>query len=67
MRIATCDDLIAELVEVRARIARWREAQPPDALLDADLRSVLGAQYARSGKWWARRLRDDLPRAEVRR
>ena len=65
--IATPVELIAELLRMRSRIVEWRNAQPPDELLDADLRNVLGDVYERSGKIWARRLRDRLPEATLRR
>jgi len=67
VRIATRDDLLAAQVTARASIARWRLAQPPDELLDADLRAMLGEHYAKLGKIWARRMRDPLPEATVRR
>ncbi len=66
-RIASHHDLIAELLRIRARVIDWRNAQPPDELLDADLRNVLGDVYERSGKIWAHRLRDRLPEATLRR
>lgn len=65
--IASRDELLAELVVHYDAIARWRASQSPDELLDADLRCVLGAAYARSGKAWARRLRGKLPEATLRR
>ena len=65
--VASRDELLAELAAHYDAIARWRAAQPPDELLDADLRCVLGAAYARSGKAWARRLRGKLPEAKLRR
>ena len=66
IEITTLDELIAQLDRGRAETARWREGQPPDALLDADLRAVLGDGYARSGEAWIRRLRGHLPQARLR-
>ncbi len=66
-RIATRDELIAQLAKARANAARWRDVQPPDELLDADLRAVLGDLYPKVGKAWARRLRGKLPQATLRR
>lgn len=65
--IASGDELLAQLVAQFETIARWRAAQPPDELLDADLACVLGDAYARSGKAWARRLRGKLPEATLHR
>ncbi len=66
-RVASRDDLLGALAAAHADTARWRRAQPPDELLDADLRGTLGTQYAKLGKIWARRLRDPLPEATLRR
>jgi hypothetical protein len=65
--IASLDKLLFELAKVRASIVRWRDAQAPDELLDADLRCVLGDLYPKVGKAWARRLRGKLPEATLRR
>ena len=66
-RIASRDMLLAELARSHVRVRNWRAAQPPDELLDADLKNVLGEHYARLGKVWARRMRAELPQATVRR
>jgi hypothetical protein len=68
VHIASRDALLAELERLHAKIASWRDAQPPDELLDADLKGVLGnVGYAWSGKAWTRRLRGRLPVATLRR
>lgn len=67
-RVASVDDHLAQLAKAHAMIVRWRDAQPPDDLLDADLRAVLGEElYRKVGKVWARRLRGKLPQATLRR
>ena len=65
--VATGEELLAALTAHYEAIVRWRAAQPPDELLDADLQCVLGKAYATSGKAWARRLRGKLPEATLRR
>jgi hypothetical protein len=65
--LRSCDELIAALGHAHAHEVRWRQAQPSDALLDSDLRGVLGAHYDRLGKAWARRMRSPLPEATARR
>jgi hypothetical protein len=67
IRIQTRDDLLVQLNKSRADAIRWRSAQAPDELLDADLRVVLGDAYPRFGKVWMRRLRGRLPQATLRR
>ena len=62
-RVATIADVVAKLERTSSRMLAWRIAQPPDALLDADLRALVGEAQA---KFWARRLREQLPRASVR-
>ena len=64
---ATLEDVLARLVELRERTVAWRAAQPPDELLDADLRALLGKAYDKGGKIWAAKLRDKLPQATARR
>jgi hypothetical protein len=62
------DDIIATFERHRARALAWREAQPPDELLDADLRAFLGPHwYRRTGASLARRLRQSVPVATVSR
>ncbi len=43
--VRTFEQLTAELDRMRGKAIAWRKAQPVDELLDADLRSLLGAQY----------------------
>jgi hypothetical protein len=65
--LATLDDVLANIATQRERVQRWRDAQPPDELLDADLRGLLGEHYAKSGAYWSKRLRGKLPDATLRR
>jgi len=65
--ITSVDDVLARLAEVRTRTQAWRAAQPPDELLDADLRALLGKAYANGAKLWAARLRAKIPQATARR
>jgi hypothetical protein len=65
-RMAKVDDMLAQFAAADATQLAWRAEQQPDQLLDADLRAALGEQYNRVGKHFARRLRDDLPRATAR-
>jgi hypothetical protein len=55
--VKTFDQLTAELDRMRSKTAAWRKAQPADELLEADLRSLLGAQYAKLAGPLRRRLR----------
>jgi len=64
---ATLDDSLAHIATQRERVQHWRDAQPPDELLEADLRGLLGAQYERAGAYWTRKLRAKLPDATLRR
>jgi hypothetical protein len=66
-RVSSLEDASREAAEAHERARRWRAEQPPDDLLDADLRSILGKHYERHGKMWARKLRDRLPEATIRR
>jgi hypothetical protein len=54
--IKTFEQLDHELARMRSKVIQWRESQPKDELLDADLRSLLGAQYRRLGSAMRRRL-----------
>jgi hypothetical protein len=54
--VKTFEQLSHELERMRGKVIAWREGQRADELLDADLRSVLGAQYRRLGKAMRRRL-----------
>jgi hypothetical protein len=66
-RVATPDELIAALRANHAKMIAWRHAQPPDALLEHDLRAMLGANYDRQGPRLLARMTDKLPRATLRR
>jgi hypothetical protein len=66
-RVSSLEDAIREAAEAHDKARRWRAEQPPDDLLDADLRAILGKHYERRGKIWARKLRDRLPEATLRR
>jgi hypothetical protein len=45
----------------------WRDSQPPDDLLEADLRALLRGGYSRLGPIWLERLRSRIPMATVHR
>lgn len=66
-RSDSLEDMLARAEKTRSDAARWRDAQPPEVLLDADLRSVLGTHYGVVGASMARRLRAQLPTATLRR
>ena len=66
-RIATVDDMVAQLSSFHARMVAWRDAQPPDDLLDADLHSLFGDRDPHARQLWARRLRTRPPEAIARR
>lgn len=55
--VKTFEQLRLELARMRGKAIAWRETQPAAELLDADLRSLLGAGYARVGPAVERRLR----------
>jgi hypothetical protein len=63
--VRTLDEGLRELADLRARTLAWREAQPPDQLLEDDLRAVLGIHFARLGPIMARRLGVRLPEARA--
>lgn len=67
LRVRSIEDVAAAIGRMRAHLVRWRAAQPPDELLDADLRGVLGERYDSTGKFWARQLREELPGARLHR
>jgi hypothetical protein len=46
-KVATLDDAVALLQRLRTTVAQWRQAQPQEALLEADLRATLGRHYDR--------------------
>lgn len=54
--VKTFEQLGHELDRMRSKVIAWREAQAREELLDADLRSLLGAQYERLGPAMRRRL-----------
>jgi hypothetical protein len=66
IQIANRTELIAELHRAREQIVNWRNAQPSDVLLEADLQAVLGESYEHFGPLWMHRLRGRLPRATLR-
>ena len=66
IQIANRAELIEELDRARDQIVRWREAQPSDTLLEADLQAVLGESYEHFGPLWMHRLRGRLPQATLR-
>ncbi len=61
---ATLDELVAVMRASHARLVAWRETQPPDTLLDQDLRKMLGGWYRIYGRWIAKRIQT-LPRATI--
>jgi hypothetical protein len=67
IHVADANELIAELLRARAQIARWRNEQPQDVLLEADLQAVLGESYDQYGPLWMGRLRGRLPQATLRK
>ncbi|HEX5062796.1 MAG TPA: hypothetical protein VFV99_25660 [Kofleriaceae bacterium] len=54
--VKTFEQLSHELERMRGKVITWRESQPDDELLDADLRTLLGAQYKRLASAMRRRL-----------
>ena len=54
--VKTFDQLTHELDRMRSKAIAWRDSQQDDELLDADLRSLLGAQYRRLASAMRRRL-----------
>ena len=63
--VTTLDELQAQLRQVRGRSREWRAAQAPATLLDADLRSILGARYDQLGPKLAAKLGPEIPQAKV--
>lgn len=59
----TLDELMARKAETRRLLLAWRAAQSPEALLEADLRSLLGEAFEHDGARWSKHLRAALPRA----
>ena len=54
--VKTFEQLTHELDRMRGKAIAWRQGQQGEELLDADLRSLLGAQYRRLGGPMRRRL-----------
>jgi hypothetical protein len=54
--VKTFEQLSHELERMRGKVIGWRKGQNTDQLLDADLRSLLGAQYKRLASAMRRRL-----------
>jgi hypothetical protein len=67
VRCTTTAELCALLERKHELVVRWRGAQPSDALLQADLREILGARYGTAGPRWTERLSAPLPSARLRR
>lgn len=63
---STLDEAQAAMRDAHLRLVRWREEQPPAALLEADLRLLLGHKYALYG-WWLKKRIPDVPRATAMR
>jgi hypothetical protein len=61
----TIDALLARVAANHDATRAWRDAQPPDELLDADLRALLRSQYDRIGAIWLHRLRSRIPAATL--
>ena len=53
---ATLDDVVRVIAQTAARTVEWRASQLPDALLEADLRSVLGLAFQRLHRSFAARI-----------
>ncbi|MBA3501314.1 MAG: hypothetical protein M4D80_20845 [Myxococcota bacterium] len=64
---ASLDELMRELRANHALFVRWRESLSPEELLEVDLKTVLGEQYAVHGPGWKRRLALRLPQATLRK
>lgn len=54
--VRTFEQVERELDRMRDKVIAWRTGQPEDELLDADLRSLLGPQYAKLAPAVKRRL-----------
>ena len=65
--IASLDELMHELRANHAMIMRWRDSLSPEDLLELDLRTLLGEQYAIHGARWKRRLAMRMPKATLRK
>jgi hypothetical protein len=62
---ADLDAVTSELDRMREHVLAWREAQPPQALIDADVRAILGARFDRIRPTLVRRLQSPLPEARA--
>jgi hypothetical protein len=65
VRLDTIEALLAQVAANHHATRVWRDAQPPDELLDADLRALLRGQYDRVGAIWLHRLRSRIPAATL--
>jgi hypothetical protein len=54
--VKTFEEVRHELDRMRDKTNAWRRAQPPDELLESDLKSLLGPQYGRLAEPLKRRL-----------
>jgi hypothetical protein len=66
VQLADLGAVIAELARRHGAIMAWRDAQPVEAMLDADLRAMFGARYAKLTPKQAQRFRAAPPKATVR-
>ncbi|MBV8760359.1 MAG: hypothetical protein JO257_23910 [Deltaproteobacteria bacterium] len=58
-------DVCTWMTDTANRIAAWRDTQTPDALLEWDLRQMLGGRYDRDAPVIARHLQIELPTAKL--
>lgn len=65
--IESFDHFLRELQRFHNKHLAWRESQPPLALLDADVRNLLGPGYDQHGKAVVMRMLPRLPTATLRR
>lgn len=63
--LRTRDEVCSWLTALATRIAAWRDTQTPDAVLEWDLRQLLGPRYDRDAPVLARRLQIELPTAKL--
>jgi hypothetical protein len=54
--VKTFEEVEHELARMRDKVTAWRRSQPADELLEADLKSLLGSQYAKLAGPLRRRL-----------
>lgn len=67
LAIESFEHFLRELERFHTKHLAWRESQPPVALLDADVRNLLGPAYERYGKAVVIRMLPRLPTATIRR